>query len=478
MASVHHPPLAGSWDARSATRGGGNRPIYPIVRQRAFGEAVFITLACLLRLAPGTGSLSYFLIAGYALAGKRQAVVAMFLVWLFNTFTHGFGYPPSLAALYRHGIIFAATFSVFVLHAGRSPRSRCPGLLVSTACLSVLLVMHSLTLSIDPSISALKAISFALSLQTLLTGWSSLSPADRDLGAKQVWGTLMAVAVLSMPLVFHPIGYMRNGRGFQGLLQHPQMFGPTMGLLATWLFASWLTAPTTSLFRRGVFFLSLSWIYLSQARIGALVFVAGALAAIMIGPLSAALNKYVRIPRVRGGRLAALGVSLVVLGVFAGPILVGRVKSFISKGGQEMSVQDAALKSRGFKVEQMMVNIRARPMVGIGLGIASDLDNEQMVVRDPYFGIAIMAPVEKGVLPVAMVEEFGGPLAILYGVWFGFLLLSAIKGGVVNGALCVAALSFNLAEAVFFSPGGCGMLDLTVAAMAATAGPPVGNSRR
>lgn len=262
------------------------------------------------------------------------------------------------------------------------------------------------------------------------------------------------------------------------MLQHPQMFGPTMGLLATWLFASWLTAPTTSLLRRAVFFLALAWIYLSQARIGALVFLAGALAAITTGPLSAALNKYARIPRIRGGRLVVVVVSLIILGIVAGPSIASRAQEFLGKGRTAESIRDAALTSRGFLIEEMMVNIRAKPMVGIGLGIASDLDKEQMVVRDPYFGIAIMAPVEKGVLPIAMVEEFGAPLAILYGIWFGILLLNAIKGGVVNGSLCVAALIFNVAEAVFFSPGGCGMLDLTVAAMAATAGLPAAHSRR
>jgi hypothetical protein len=478
MASVHHPPLSVSCDARFASRGGGNGPIHPIVRQRAFREAAFITLACLLRLAPGTGSLSYFLLAGYALTGKRAAVLSLFLVWLFNTFTHGFGYPPSLAALYRHGIIFAAAFSVFILHAGSPPRSRCPLLVIATALLSGLLIMHSLIMSIDPSISGLKAVSFAISLQTLIVGWSSLSSEDRKLGERQVWGILTAICVLSVPFVAHPIGYMRNGQGFQGLLQHPQMFGPTMAMLATWLFASWLTTPSMSLLRRGVFFLAFAWVVLSKARIGGLAFALGAAAAICAGPLAAAMNRWTKIPQVIGQRMGVLMVSLLMLAVVAGPVLVGGVRSFISKGGNAESIQEAALRSRGFKIEEMMINIRARPMTGIGLGISSDLDNEQMVVRDPYFGIAIMAPVEKGVLPVAIIEELGWPLGLLYGAWFLFLLGSAVKGGVVNAAVCTAALSLNLAEAVFFSPGGLGMLDLSIATLAATGSAPVETRRR
>ena len=48
-------------------------------------------LAVVLRAAsPPTSALSYLVIAGYAFAGRRQAIISLFLLWLFNMISHDF----------------------------------------------------------------------------------------------------------------------------------------------------------------------------------------------------------------------------------------------------------------------------------------------------------------------------------------------------------------------------------------------------
>lgn len=434
-------------------------------------QSLPVLLLTVMRVVPGPSALiAYLALPLYALRRTRNAILALFLVWLFNTMSHGFGRPPGWTAATRHLAIFGAAFSVLVLHVGARPRSRCPMLIMATGGLCLILLLHSILISTAPDISGLKALSFSLTLLALLVGWSKLNANDDELARRQIFGVLIGIALASIPLVGMGIGYMRNGRGFQGVLVHPQAFGPTMAILATWLFARWLTRSLPPLLGYTALPLALVWVYLSQARIAALMFLAGALMTVSVGPVTAALNRWRRFPRVNRGRLAFLTIAVVIGMVLGGPLLAGRFTDFLQKGRQATTLGETVEQSRGGLLAEMYPNIREHPLTGIGLGVPSDGDLEgPFVVRDPVFGIVLMAPVEKGVLAVAMVEEFGWPLAILWFGWFAAVQAMACRAGVVNAALCAAALASNIAEAAFFSPGGVGMVTLVIVTMTATA---------
>ncbi len=62
--------------------------------------------------------------------------------------------------------------------------------------------------------------------------------------------------------------------------------------------------------------------------------------------------------------------------------------------------------SRGSLIDEMWQNITEHPLAGIGFGIGSD-PSEMEIERDPVFRLPIGAPIEKGVLPIAVVEELG-----------------------------------------------------------------------
>jgi hypothetical protein len=82
-----------------------------------------------------------------------------------------------------------------------------------------------------------------------------------------------------------------------------------------------------------------------------------------------------------------------------------------------------------------------------------------------------MATIEKGILPVAIVEELGYPLATVVFGWFAWLFWAAAKGGAVSVATLSAALVVNVAEAVFFSPGGLGLYNMVFLGLAITSAP-------
>ena len=91
---------------------------------------------------------------------------------------------------------------------------------------------------------------------------------------------------------------------------------------------------------------------------------------------------------------------------------------------------------------------------------------------DPVLGLPVGAAIEKGVLPLAVVEELGIPGALAVLAWIWLLVRRSIKGaGLVPLALLFTALLLNMGEMMLFSPGGMGLLMLVVIGLAASEKP-------
>jgi hypothetical protein len=102
-------------------------------------------------------------------------------------------------------------------------------------------------------------------------------------------------------------------------------------------------------------------------------------------------------------------------------------------------------------------NIQDNPVTGIGFQLAS-IPKRLQVVTDPYLGLPIQAPVEKGNIFTAIVEE-NGILGAIGFIIFLFILAKRAKRNkpIEILALFTAALATNIGEATFFSFGGMGL---------------------
>ena len=149
-------------------------------------------------------------------------------------------------------------------------------------------------------------------------------------------------------------------------------------------------------------------------------------------------------------------------GSLAGAMFSQKLDAYISKSGRAdvTSIAEAYALSRGPKIEDMWVNIQDKPFLGIGFGIASKPEQMQ-VVRDPLLGLPIGASIEKGVLPLAVLEELGvlGFLLVALGLW-NLIRRAARRGGFTSLTVFFVALLINMGESVLFSPGGMGLLVL------------------
>ena len=153
--------------------------------------------------------------------------------------------------------------------------------------------------------------------------------------------------------------------------------------------------------------------------------------------------------------------------IFAGPTINQITTDFISKSGRAdvTGLASAYDRSRGGLMEAMTDNIKADPFVGVGFGVPSD-PYFLSIQRDPIFNLPIGAPIEKGIMPLALLEELGVIGFSLFLLWFWMIIRSAARAGMAPLVVVLTALLINMGESIFFSPGGMGMLVLIMVSWA------------
>lgn len=422
-------------------------------------------------LSPSTANLSYLLLAAYALVGPSHAVRALLLSWLFTMINPALAPEASAAAIGRYAVLFAATIAAIAYSRILPPALRIRRFTLATLALGIFLVAHSIMFSPFVDVSVLKATSWMVAMATLISIWAGFSKDEHQQMEREVFGGLVLIALISLPLIASPLGYVRNQVGFQGILNHPQAFGPTMALLGAWAGARIFANRKLAWQPICLAGLCAILILLSEARTAGLAMMGGLVLAIVLGPLFANRSINQMAPVLRSPLFWVSAFIAVLIALFMAPFIASTVQSFITKSGRADvdGLFEAFFVSRGVLFEPMFDNIRQHPLTGIGFGIASD--PEAMIVqRDSIIGLPISAPVEKGTVPIMMVEEIGIFGAVAVGLWIFALLRGSAKGGLVSCCVCMTVLLLNLGEATMFSPGGQGLLLLILLGWACSAG--------
>jgi hypothetical protein len=426
----------------------------------------FIALLARL-LSPATADLSFLILAVYALRGRPQAIQALALSWLFIMLNSALAPQATYAEMGRYMVILGAALSIVWRKA--SMTSRIDGRFMAlTIILGMFFVVHALVFSAMPDVSILKAVSWMVTMTTLISAWRGVTSEQSALLQSWLTGFLIIILLISLPFVAIPsIGYLRNGSGFQGILSHPQAFGPVMALLGALLLGWLLTQKRPPWKAIALVLVCLGLIVMSEARTAGIALVFGVGFALFSVSFLSGKSLPKLAPALRSQRFQVLILFGFFVALALGSQLGAVANQFITKGGraQVSGLVEAYDDSRGFKVDEMLENIGAQPFSGIGFGIASDPD-AMNVTRDPFLGLPMGASVEKGVMPLAVLEEVGVPGFILVGIWIFSLLHRAAVRGVATLSVTMVILFINMGESVLFSPGGMGMLSLILLAWA------------
>ena len=324
--------------------------------------------------------------------------------------------------------------------------------------LGALSALTSYSTSPALSISIMKVITFTLAASVVVIAYGRLT-AERQL-RMQTWMLTIGLTVIALSALtlVRPGIALGGDRGLQGLLGQPQALGIFIAPFAAWSITGVL------LMRRQVGRLEL-WvaiatallIILTRARTGAFA-VIFAIGVVFIS----------RLVSRRRAQQASLGRPVLILSLSACVLLfaalaTGQVGKFVTdfafkdtEKGQR-NVYGAYYASRGGGVISEWNNFLASPWLGNGFGVYPDGKFPSGVVE--FAGIPISAPIEKGFLPTAILEEGGligaSSLALLI-IWLG---RSAWRSHDLRWrALFLACIGVNVGECVFLSPGGIGLI--------------------
>ena len=324
--------------------------------------------------------------------------------------------------------------------------------------LSIVAALTSAAASLAFAVSLMKVITFAATSTTVVVAAGRLS-ADR-LRKLQTWFTTVGftvIALSALTLLSHGLGAGVNG-GLQGLLDQPQALGIFIAPFAAWSLAGVLFMRRQSGRLEAVMAIGcMILIFLTRARTGASATLLAIGVVLLVRMLSQRAQSHARLgkPLLLFLIVGAAGIAMAV----TSGKLSSLVRDFAYKGTetQNRDLGDAFYVSRGGGVLAQWGNFRSSPLVGHGFGVYPDGVFPSGIVE--FHGIPISAPIEKGFLPTAILEECGIPGGVSL-----VLLISWFARGVWRGsdmrwrAMFVAALGVNLGECVFLAPGGLGMI--------------------
>lgn len=304
------------------------------------------------------------------------------------------------------------------------------------------------------AVSAIKLIVFAYVTSAVIAGVLALN--QEDISRMTVWmfSLMAAIVLLSVcTFPFPAIAYALNGTGFQGILNHPQSFGPLLAPLACWSIASAIFSGRSVVKGLSIGGGLIGLMFLSEAR-----------TAIVASLLSLTVTLFVVIFRqkafsgFRFGRAITIIIGAVV--AFATTVLLSagvreKLLGFIFKHNSK--TVEAALATRAGGIASQWENFLNSPLIGYGFGVYPGGRFRAEVTE--FWGIPISAPVEKGFLPTAVLEETGiiGAVALIF--LLGYMTRLAMKyRDAAWIALFFACITVNVGEMVFFSVGGIGLI--------------------
>ena len=418
-------------------------------------EAAVILMVLSAQLAGSSvTTFTYVAISVWALRSPKHAIQALCLSWLITFLNPGIFTEFEGGAILRWLVFFAAFSRVVTSKILRNPRISREIICLAPFFLFALLV--SMFKSYAPIVSLFKLVMFAMGVVTILFAFE-LTGVQKAYWRSWFTTFFLLILVSGFPLYFFDLGYVRNGRGFQGLLNHPQAYGVFLASMVAWftgriLFEKDRSVPVVT----GVV---LGWfsLFATFSRTGILAAVLGCTLTVIIGAVKRGYWRKI-LAHTFGSYLSVTGLCvLLIFLVFSWAPLSQATRSVLQKGTEAQSFTESYDLSRGALIERSINNFLDNPWTGIGFGIASD-PFSFVVSRDKWLGLPIGASIEKGLLPVAVLEEVG-----IIGAGFFLMFIFALIRPILNWGslpalwLFITSLLINMGEMIFFSFGGMGL---------------------
>ena len=390
----------------------------------------------------------------HAMRGPRQSIEALTLLAFLLVVNKGLVNVGGYVSMFRWPILFAAFGRVIwdtIIKNAPVPRVL-PLLMIFT----LTIFLFALLVSFLPAVSILKVVTFSVGVGTILTC------LHRTLYIRDYWLSWFTtiglfILVASVPLYATPWGFMRNGVSFQGILVHPQIYGPIAATMTSFFTGLvFFESSRSRLMQLGV---ALGWlaIFTSQSRTSFLALFLSFLLVLIFGFMHKKWQPQI-VQALSRSTTLLIGAFAIFFVVLQWGNMQNGLVTFLLKddGDASSSITNALEDSRGWLIQRSMNNFYENPLTGIGFGVPSN--PEAARVETGFLGLPTGASVEKGFMPSAVLEETG-----ITGAFFVVLLLITLirpvlqYGGISLFWMLMTCVMINAGEMVFFSVGGMGL---------------------
>ncbi len=302
--------------------------------------------------------------------------------------------------------------------------------------LTAYMLLESLFLSVYPLVSAMKWIMYMVPFSACVLGCYQVRHSFDLIGF--MTQIMVACLVIGLVLIPSPLGYLRNGHAFQGVFNHPNIYGVLIVAFVA------LVLTRNLLGQANGFELLLVpaaiWLEtLSESRTG------------MIGILGCLLLYVLCLRKISKPVIVIICIAAVLLLLsLINAIDDGGISelskfwlNFFSKGRSGINVD-----SRASQILGSVSSFKARPMFGTGFMVPfnGSLRQNMMFSMD-----LVVEPGNIFLSILGYMGIFGSALMLLY---YGWIVLSCRRE-----YLCLVAAPFfiSLGEMTFFSTNNCGL---------------------
>jgi len=396
------------------------------------------------------------------LFGYTNAFRALTLVWLVNFFNYGsridsIDLLTGSEELIKWVALIIASAIVFARKsvASRSAWTWAPGKnqFYNVLFWVIAALLGSSISSYSLDVSLMKLTTFTIGVFVALTFISMCRNRKEFNAVHSIFASTLAIVVFGSALSFvGTIAYSANGIGFQGILNQPQALAIILAPSVYYLWGVNAKVPGlgNKTLHRAAAILGIILLPLTLARTGLLALSVGFIAGIVYDFGKGKFSKLV----------TTVACVILILLLLLGGVAQDYILQLVYKHSSDisLSVSDEFTASRGYLVQRGLENFSDNPVFGIGFGLPSDA-KDLIVRRDPYFGIPISAPIEKGFAFVALLEETGilGFGAFMFTI-FAISRRCLLSGTAMPIQVFATVVASNFGESTLFSLGGLGFL--------------------
>lgn len=464
MATAILPEMATRRSAAPAAAGATwRKPAFAI--GRIVFQASVIILLLLVNQAGFAGNIFFFGVLLYMVSrGKEWPVKALTIMYLGLICNQWYVPKNSFWTVARFvvpfAVLFQATFDMATLRVSLLKRGYYLFHLLFIAVSVVLTIMTGYFVHI----SLLKLLNYT-TVTTVVFAEAEIQRARRYDFAE--WFLTLITATLILGFAALPLGIAYNAKSFvqggalsffNGPFYHSNALGPFSALMATYLACVFLFGRYRNRWYCAALFVGLlTFMRWSQSRTAFAALIVGLL--VMLAATFFLRRRGWMVLRMNTRRSMLLaGVAGLVIGAYMADGVTGgtiskKITGFINKSQNtaELSTRDL-FYSRGGKIQTSWGNFLESPWIGIGFEVAKD----EAFARTATI---VNAPVEKGFLPTAILEQSG-----IIGTFFFVLTLISFLGYLVVNlnvpgvVLFLTFLTVNCGEVMYFGVAGHGAL--------------------